>query len=177
IATIFRAAKQECPRLQLILFIIPDDSLIYSTIKEAGDCHLGIVTQCVKANNVARPPKGGVQSNLLLKINTKLGGVNRILESKPDKPKVLQTPGHRVMIIGADVTHPAPADKLETSVAACIGSIDIDHCKYSASIRAQERTTKAQAVEMIKDFDGMIGELLTEYQTALGGLPNHIIYY
>jgi eukaryotic translation initiation factor 2C len=81
------------------------------------------------------------------------------------------------MIIGADVTHPAPADKLETSVAACIGSIDADYSQYSGSIRAQERSTKAQAVEMIMDFEGMIKELLDEYRRAQGGLPNHIIYY
>ncbi|CAG2171047.1 unnamed protein product [Oppiella nova] len=181
----FREAKAECRRkggaLQMILFVIPDDN-VYNVIKHVGDCNEGIVTQCVKAKNAVPPfrgpdRRGGVQSNLLLKINTKLGGVNRILEALPDKPKVLCDPKSRVMIIGADVTHPAPADKLESSVAACIGSIDADHCKYSASIRAQERSARAQAAEMIKEFDVMIKELLDEYRKALGGLPNHIIYY
>ncbi|CAG2117381.1 unnamed protein product, partial [Medioppia subpectinata] len=177
IAEMFRCAKQDCPRLQMIMFIIHDtDDLIHANIKFEAECHQGIVTQCVLAKNV-KTPKGGLQSNLLLKINTKLGGVNRILESNVEKPEVLRKDNYRVMFIGADVTHPAPADKLETSVAACVGSIDTDYCTYSASIRAQERTTKAQAVEMIKDFDGMIAELLAEYKGAQKGFPNHIIYY
>ncbi|CAG2180500.1 unnamed protein product, partial [Oppiella nova] len=61
IANIFVGARTECRRkggaLQMILFVIPDDSVIYNAIKHVGDCNEGIVTQCVKSKNVARPPK------------------------------------------------------------------------------------------------------------------------
>jgi len=62
-------------------------------------------------------------------------------------------------------------------VAACIGSYDKDHCIYSASIKVQERSTKAQAVEMIKEFDVMIQDLLDVYYTHNKRYPKHIIYY
>ncbi len=179
IRRIFFGAQEECNKknvkLQMILFVIPDESSVYTSIKLEGDIHQGIVTQCVKHKNVAFPPKGGVQANLLLKINAKLGGINRILKDLPDKPSVLNA---RVMIIGADVTHPAPADKLSSSVAACIGSYDKDHCIYSASIKVQERSAKAQAVEMIKEFDVMIKDLLdVYYKHNHNQYPQHIIYY
>ncbi|CAG2171907.1 unnamed protein product, partial [Oppiella nova] len=166
IDAIFEGAKAECVKkgvtIQMIMFVIPDDGDTRNTIKLVGDTKRGIVTQCVKSKNVACPPRGGVQSNLLLKINTKLGGVNRILDTDRQTGSPTQT---------------QLADKLETSVAACIGSIDADYSQYSGSIRAQERSTKAQAVEMIMDFEGMIKELLDEYRKAQGALPNHIIYY
>lgn len=43
-----------------------------------GDTALGIATQCVQAKNVTKcqPP---TLSNLCLKINAKLGGINSIL--------------------------------------------------------------------------------------------------
>ena len=47
-------------------------------VKRVGDTMLGVATQCVQGRNVA---KAGTQtlSNLCLKINAKLGGINSIL--------------------------------------------------------------------------------------------------
>lgn len=52
---------------------------IYSArVKKVGDREISVVTQCVKDANVN---KGGppLLSNLLLKINAKIGGVNNVL--------------------------------------------------------------------------------------------------
>lgn len=52
--------------------------LFTAEVKRVGDTALGIATQCVQAKNVTKcqPP---TLSNLCLKINAKLGGINSIL--------------------------------------------------------------------------------------------------
>ena len=53
---------------------------VHSTaeVKRVGDTMLGIATQCVQAKNVTRLNPQTI-SNLCLKINAKLGGINSIL--------------------------------------------------------------------------------------------------
>ena len=53
---------------------------VHSTaeVKRVGDTMLGIATQCVQAKNVTRLNPQTL-SNLCLKINAKLGGINSIL--------------------------------------------------------------------------------------------------
>jgi eukaryotic translation initiation factor 2C len=47
-------------------------------VKRMGDSVLGIATQCIKSKNVTRTT-AQMLSNLCLKINAKLGGINTIL--------------------------------------------------------------------------------------------------
>lgn len=47
-------------------------------VKRVGDTLLGVATQCVQSKNVMRPSPQTL-SNLCLKINVKLGGINSIL--------------------------------------------------------------------------------------------------
>ena len=62
---------------------------------------LGIATQCVQVKNVNKTSPQTL-SNLCLKINVKLGGINNILVPTM-RPKIFTEP---VIFIGADVTHP-----------------------------------------------------------------------
>jgi eukaryotic translation initiation factor 2C len=57
-------------------------------------------------------------SNLCLKINVKLGGVNSILVPSI-RPKIFSEP---VIFLGADVTHPPAGDNKKPSIAAVVGS-------------------------------------------------------
>jgi len=47
-------------------------------VKRVGDTMLGIATQCVQSKNVIKLNSQTI-SNLCLKINAKLGGINSIL--------------------------------------------------------------------------------------------------
>jgi hypothetical protein len=64
-------------------------------VKRMGDSVLGIATQCIKSKNVTRTT-AQMLSNLCLKINAKLGGINTILvpEMRPTlfryRPGLLQ---------------------------------------------------------------------------------------
>lgn len=52
--------------------------LLLAEVKRVGDTVLGMATQCVQAKNVNKTSPQTL-SNLCLKINVKLGGINSIL--------------------------------------------------------------------------------------------------
>ena len=84
-----------------------------------------MATQCVQAKNVNKT-SAQTLSNLCLKINVKLGGVNSILVPTI-RPKVFNEP---VIFLGADVTHPPAGDNKKPSIAAVVGSQDAHPSRY-----------------------------------------------
>lgn len=97
----FRHLKNTYAGLQLVVVILPGKTPVYAEVKRVGDTVLGMATQCVQMKNVQRTTPQTL-SNLCLKINVKLGGVNNILLPQ-GRPPVFQQP---VIFLGADVTHP-----------------------------------------------------------------------
>lgn len=73
-----RYLKQLFVGLQLVVIILPGKTPVYAEVKRVGDTVLGMATQCVQTRNVVRPSPQTL-SNLCLKINVKLGGINNIL--------------------------------------------------------------------------------------------------
>ena len=88
-----------------------------------GDTVLGLATQCIQVKNVNKTSPQTL-SNLCLKINVKLGGVNNILVPNI-RPKVFNEP---VMFLGADITHPPAGDEKKPSIAAV--SCEMLQCVY-----------------------------------------------
>ena len=104
--------------------------------------------------------------NILLKINTKLGGINAIL-------KDIEVLKKRTMIVGVDSSHPGVGDRISRSVSACVASIDDSYVRYFATTRLQRRVQEIQ-----KELQEMMGDLLTEYSDRNNGmLPEQIIVY
>lgn len=76
----------DCATLLFFFFIIIADQIIsppcpdvfLAEVKRVGDTVLGMATQCVQVKNVQKTTPQTL-SNLCLKINVKLGGVNNIL--------------------------------------------------------------------------------------------------
>lgn len=73
-----RHVKDTFANLQLIVVVLPGKTPVYAEVKRVGDTMLGVATQCVQSKNVQKPSPQTL-SNLCLKINVKLGGVNSIL--------------------------------------------------------------------------------------------------
>lgn len=103
----------------------------------------GIVTQCLG------PPPSNINdqylTNLLLKINAKLGGLNSMLqmEKKPAIPLMSRVP-IPTMILGMDVSHGSPGRDLP-SVAAVVSSLGWPLIsRYRASV-----CTQSPRLEMI----------------------------
>ncbi|CAG2107473.1 unnamed protein product, partial [Medioppia subpectinata] len=161
-----KALEVTSGRLQLIFFVItPKYQYLYESIKKVGDVDFGIVTQCIKEANLSnlKPP---LMQNVMLKVNTKLGGVNAILTD-------IEVLKKRTMIVGVDCSHPGVGDRMSRSVSACVASIDDSYVKYFASTRLQKRVQ-----EITSELQEMMLDLLREYANRNNGnLPEQIIVY
>jgi eukaryotic translation initiation factor 2C len=129
--------------VNLFVFLGIESDECYYEIKKCGDIDIGLTTQCIRKHNVLRMNQS-LATNILLKINTKMGGENLCLATLP--PIV---GNKRVVVIGADVAHPSPSDKLCASVAAVVGNIDANCIKHYATVKVQHRYRE----EIINELD------------------------
>ena len=152
----------ENPGLQLIMAILSErDKQIYPEIERVGDNVIGIPTQCVQSKHVHRT-NPQVCANIALKINSKLGGINHVIDPGVKSP-VFREP---VIIFGADVTHPSPTENGIPSIAAVVASMDANATKYCARVRAQNHRNGEGAQEIINDLAEIVKELLIEFYRA-----------
>ncbi|XP_029634731.1 protein argonaute-2-like [Octopus sinensis] len=163
----FTYLKNKFQGLQLIVVILPGKTPVYAEVKRVGDITFGLATQCVQARNVTRTSPQTL-SNLCLKINVKLGGINSILLPSI-RPAIFREP---VIFIGADVTHPPAGDASKPSIAAVVGSMDGHPSRYSASVRVQEHRK-----EIIQELAIMVKELLMEFYKCTMFKPARIVFY
>ncbi|XP_059664101.1 protein argonaute 16-like [Cornus florida] len=163
-----------------ILCVLPErkNSDIYGPWKKKCLCDFGIVTQCMSPIKI----NDQYLTNLLLKINSKIGGVNSLLANeRPSRiPMIKDTP---TMILGMDVSHGSPGRSDVPSIAAVVGSLSWPHVsRYRAVVR-----TQPSKVEMIESLfkplangedDGIMRELLMDfYDTSNGRKPTQIIVF
>ncbi|XP_077404063.1 protein argonaute-3 isoform X2 [Vanacampus margaritifer] len=163
----FRHLKNTYLGLQLIIVILPGKTPVYAEVKRVGDTLLGMATQCVQVKNVVKTSPQTL-SNLCLKINVKLGGINNILVPH-QRPSVFQQP---IIFLGADVTHPPAGDGKKPSIAAVVGSMDAHPSRYCATVRVQRPRQ-----EVIQDLASMVRELLIQFYKSTRYKPTRIIFY
>ncbi|XP_036204968.1 protein argonaute-4 isoform X3 [Myotis myotis] len=173
----FKHLKMTYVGLQLIVVILPGKTPVYAEVKRVGDTLLGMATQCVQVKNVVKTSPQTL-SNLCLKINAKLGGINNVLVPH-QRPSVFQQP---VIFLGADVTHPPAGDGKKPSIAAVVGSMDGHPSRYCATVRVQtSRQEVSQELlysqEVIQDLTNMVRELLIQFYKSTRFKPTRIIYY
>ncbi|KAJ6488618.1 Piwi domain-containing protein [Mycena vitilis] len=155
---------------KLIVAFLPDPAPEpYIAVKRFGDIEYGIPTQCVRwssklSNNSRRDQ---YENNLVLKINTRLGGINFV----PQSPAMAELGRRPTMVLGADVSHPGSGSTLP-SVAALVASWDPVACKYTASVRVQ-----SSRVEIIQDLEAMVATALKTFFEKWNSPPQRIVYY
>ncbi|KAK4336897.1 hypothetical protein RND71_043462 [Anisodus tanguticus] len=162
-----RYLKQTFNGLQLIIVILPGKTPVYAEVKRVGDTIIGLATQCVQSKNVIRTSPQTL-SNLCLKINVKLGGINNILVPNL-RPKLFNAP---VIFFGADVTHPPAGDTKKPSIAAVVASMDAHPSRYAATVRVQQHRQ-----ELIQDLSTMVKQLLLRFYQTTRFKPIRIIFY
>ncbi|UYV68163.1 AGO1 [Cordylochernes scorpioides] len=166
----FRYLKTTFQGLQLVVVILPGKTPVYgrywqiasswlidwltdwlaaAEVKRVGDTVLGMATQCVQVKNVNKTSPQTL-SNLCLKINVKLGGINNILVPSI-RPKVFNEP--------------------KPSIAAVVGSMDAHPSRYAATVRVQQHRQ-----EIIQDLSTMVKELLIQFYKSTRFKPNRIIF-
>ena len=182
-----KEGKNEDGSKVLILVINPKQSTIKDELKYLGDAVLRVPTQFVLKTNVTGRDNNGpsyqVLHNLCLKMNHKLGGVNHAL------CKGLPLMNEVVMVMGADVTHsPSSDNSKKPSIAAVVGSVDLDFYQFNVEIRLQERSDensklekkskdKGRAVEEIQQMENIAHSFLSKFYKKRKRHPEQIIYY
>ncbi|QCE01526.1 protein argonaute 4-like [Vigna unguiculata] len=165
---------------QFLLCLLPDrkNSELYGPWKKRNLADFGVVTQCIAPQRV----NDQYLTNVLLKINAKLGGLNSILgaEHAPSIPVVSRAP---TIVIGMDVSHGSPGQTDIPSIAAVVSSLEWPLIsKYRACVR-----TQSPKVEMIDNLfkkvsdgvdEGIIRELLVDFYRSSGNRkPDNIIIF
>ncbi|KAG8185289.1 hypothetical protein JTE90_023898 [Oedothorax gibbosus] len=160
---------------------------IYNAIKRVAETTgVGIITQCMKADNVIKcmTPKNpkykfdaSFISNLCLKINTKMGGVNHLL-TPGETPVILRD--EPVIVIGADVNHPGPTDARnpKPSLAAVVATLNSNASRYAVTLSSQINAKENKQVEeIIRGLKDMVVSLLKEFYIHTRQKPQKIIFY
>ncbi|XP_034688176.1 protein argonaute 4-like [Vitis riparia] len=165
---------------QFLLCLLPErkNSDLYGPWKRKNLSEYGIVTQCIAPTRV----NDQYLTNVLLKINAKLGGLNSMLavEHSPSIPIVSKGP---TIILGMDVSHGSPGQSDVPSIAAVVSSRQWPLIsRYRASVR-----TQSPKVEMIDSLykrlsetedEGIIRELLLDFYVSSGKRkPDQIIIF
>lgn len=141
----------------------------YHRVKQMAERDVGILTQCIKEQTASKRMNPQTARNILLKVNSKLMGINQALDNR-SVPNCLRD--GRVMVVGADVTHPSPDQTSVPSIAAVTASIDPKCFMYNIGLSIQ--TPKK---EMIVEFEDMMVEHLTIYKQRNGFLPTKIYVF
>lgn len=151
---------------QVIWMINPTtDAHSYGDLKRASDTEVGIVSQCMLAKHIQKCNPQYI-ANILLKVNTKLGGKNTVIAE--NLPKF----GKGTIVFGADVTHPSPFDRTRPSVAAIVASVDQNFIKHAGAVRAQ-----GHRVEQIEHMREMVVDLMKRYYRETRSKPERIVMY
>lgn len=157
--------------LQLIMIIKEkQDTPMYNAIKRTGDLELGIASQCCLEKHVGNDRGGRSREmycdNLILKINSKLGGQNAAVRGYGADPssRIPDVPFVNVphIVLGADVTHPMVGGK-SPSVAALVGSRDRQGIQYTGAIRNQPGRQ-----EVIGEIGEMFKEVYSRWRANFG---------
>lgn len=115
------------------IVVLPDkNAQRYEEIKRIAETYQSVYTQCIVASNLVKLNNPSFVSNLLLKINAKLGGRNWAIDknSLQDKPTIL---------FGIDVNHPGVTDLESPSIVSIVASMDYKFINYKTVIEQQER--------------------------------------
>ncbi|KAI0300639.1 Piwi-domain-containing protein [Multifurca ochricompacta] len=157
--------------ISLILVLLQRrDDYIYPGIKRLCAVKFGVRSQCMLLEK-ALLERGQDQylSNVTLKVNVKLGGVNHRLGG--DALSWLTR--EPTMLVGIDVTHPGPSSVTGTpSIAGVVASVDKDFVQFPASLRLQK--SKQEGIAELAD---MIIERLQAFRRRSNVLPKRVIVF
>ncbi|KAI0631492.1 Piwi-domain-containing protein [Trametes polyzona] len=168
--------RDKKPSFMLVL-LSGVDKYIYPGIKKLCDVNLGIQTVHMLLSK-ARDSRGNRQdqyfSNVVLKVNVKLGGMNHIL----DPPSMGWLTEKSTMVMGIDVTHPSPKSiPGSPSIVAVVASVDNHFVHFPASLGLQKPDWNRESKEMVEKLTEMTIERLQAYRKKNGRLPDRVFVY
>ena len=141
----------------ILVLLSAVDKYIYPGIKKIADVDMGMHTVHMLLHK-ARPNQPNKQdqyfSNVVLKVNTKLGGINHAL----DQRSMSWLTTKKTMVMGIDVTHPSPKSIPGTpSIAAVVASVDDNFAQFPASLMLQKADWNRDSKEVRQRHIGYSG--------------------
>ncbi|XVF68614.1 hypothetical protein PTKIN_Ptkin11bG0015700 [Pterospermum kingtungense] len=164
---------------QFLLCLLPErkNSDLYGPWKRKNLAEFGVVTQCMSPTRV----NDQYLTNIILKINAKLGGLNSVLsiEKTTSIPIVSKLP---TIILGMDVSHGSPGQSDVPSIAAVVSSRHWPSVsRYRASVRTQSPKLEMMdsLFKPVSDKDeGIMREVLLDFYISSGKRkPDQIIIF
>lgn len=171
LSSFFAKTLKSFGAVEMFFFVGCDSGQQYNAIKKAGDIDYGIPTQCMRQANVVRFNQS-ISTNVLQKINSKLGGINVVVDRNKMCPFIKQNSG-RIMVIGVDVAHPPSTERNCPSIAALVANCAANFSQYTVSVKIQKYFRQ----EIIQDLDKMLLEVLSSYEMNQNQLPDKIVFY
>jgi eukaryotic translation initiation factor 2C len=162
-----KKAIQGIQNCQIIVCILSGPGIGYAEVKAICDTRLDLQSQCLQGKQVSRP-NPQYCSNVLLKVNMKLGGINNTIVPNPTTSFFLDRPA---AIFGADVTHAAPGSELP-SIAAVVASMDRYATRYEVALSSQPSRK-----EIISELKMMARHLLLRFYQRTQKKPEKILFY
>ena len=177
----------------VVIFLFQKNPDIYAMAKHYFDNLLKLPSQVALQKTISGrgpydPPNPMSIKQLLLKINTKLAGINvatfhnymgiiqsqnnygdRLKETVSQYTDIFKKP---FMVFGADVTHPEPGEHGKPSIAAVVGSLNSTLTRYGAQVMVQ-----GSRKEMIEGMKEMFMKILKEFRRITDKIPEKILYY
>jgi eukaryotic translation initiation factor 2C len=170
-------ASEQGWQLAIVILNSFNSDEIYNLVKSYSNGQIGLMTQCVNYQALKRniSKLHMYVENISQKINAKLGGINGVVNIKSALSR--SSRDDLFMFFGADVTHSTTSSD-RPSIAAVVGSRDLTNTLYSSRICEQYPKKGRCSVEIIKELDKMVAELLQVFARGCGNrLPNKIVFY
>jgi len=164
-----KAGNQVQAKPQMLFFVLSAKSpQPYNEIKAFCELNIGVVSQCLQSRHVAQA-KPQYCSNVCMKVNAKLGGTTCFLD-KSDHPLFGKEAS---IIVGADVSHPAPGIN-KASFASMVGSTDMQGSRFAAICNTNgARQECITTPNMIK----FMCTLLRAFRQETTKIPMRIFYF
>ncbi|CAI6339047.1 unnamed protein product [Periconia digitata] len=161
----------------LLFFIVNDrNTEVYRRLKKSLDCRYGIASQVLQSKHV-QSCSGQYISNVCMKVNAKLGGTTTWVQSSVIPKMNPAFASTSTMVVGADVSHPAPGagSGEASSIAAITVSQDARFTRYWAEVQ-----TNGNRIEMIttKNIENHFTPMVKNWMQRAGNghPPKHVMY-
>ncbi|KAI8939451.1 hypothetical protein NX059_003228 [Plenodomus lindquistii] len=160
-----------------LFFIVNDRNVdVYRRIKKSCDIRFGVASQVLQAKHVMSASPQYI-SNVCMKVNAKLGGATSVAKSNLIPKIAPKSASTSTMVVGADVSHPAPGagSSEAASFAAITMSSDPHFAKYWAEVQ-----TNGNRVEMVttSNIDEHFGFMAKNWiqKIGQGQAPKRVLY-
>ncbi|KFM66048.1 Protein argonaute-4, partial [Stegodyphus mimosarum] len=167
-------AKRIGAEFSVIVLSRKDNKHSYEEVKFLADFKYGLVTQCMEDKSIGKI-NDQITTNVCLKINVKLGGINHVFLQKP---QIFSRP---IIVFGADAIHWARGYGYP-SIASVVGSLDPTASRYALTCRLQNNEKEGKlSQEIIRKplMQNIVKEILEAFSRRYNGKihPEKILFF